>query len=497
MIFFILLILTGLFFYYHLYYKRLPYPPGPMPVPLLGNMVELALNEPGEDAHLKWHKRFGPIHTVWFGELPVINITDYKLMVEMFQRDGDAYSGRAYCMKETQEFWSATRNTKAGVVCSENELWLKSRKFMYQTLRRFGMGKDLMQQKILAEVERLTQRIDLKNDQGVAGINLPEMFDLSIGSVIYSVILGECFDKHNIHMFKQLKTFSNMHMNYVLHPFNLIQQKNFHLYKNLPGFRHYQKVTLDGWSGMMNFFDDQIREHKEFIDSIENLDSYQATDLIYQFLKEWRQKLGDDEDLIYNDQNLKVICIDSWLAGQDTVSTTLAWTVIYSVCWPECQQKLQEELDKVVGSDRLICLSDKDDLPYVNAFINETQRLANILATNLIHQTTRDVNVNGFNIPKGTAIIPQISAVLHSKEIFEDPKVFNPGRFLDESGQLKQINERQCVGESLAKAELFLMIANLFNQYRILPHGELPSLKRKFGVTTQHLPYKVQLTKRY
>jgi cytochrome P450 family 33 len=85
--------------------------------------------------------------------------------------------------------------------------------------------------------------------------------------------------------------------------------------------------------------------------------------------------------------------------------------------YPEAQRKAQEELDRVIGSDRLITMDDKKDLPYISAFVNETQRLVNVLPSNLAHQTTRDVVVEGYRIPKGTAIIPQIAAVLHDETV--------------------------------------------------------------------------------
>jgi hypothetical protein len=53
----------------------------------------------------------------------------------------------------------------------------------------------------------------------------------------------------------------------------------------LPGFKHYRQLSTKGWQFMMNFFNDQIREHKEFIDTLDDLDNYEATDMIYQFLK--------------------------------------------------------------------------------------------------------------------------------------------------------------------------------------------------------------------
>jgi cytochrome P450 len=84
---------------------------------------------------------------------------------------------------------------------------------------------------------------------------------------------------------------------------------------------------------------------------------------------------------------------------------------------PEVQQKMQEELDRVISSDRLIKVADKPDLPYCNAVVMETQRVANIISLNTLRTTSREVNIAGYVIPKGTVVVPQISVLM------ADPKV--------------------------------------------------------------------------
>jgi cytochrome P450 family 33 len=84
---------------------------------------------------------------------------------------------------------------------------------------------------------------------------------------------------------------------------------------------------------------------------------------------------------------------------------------------PEVQQKLHEELDKVIGGDRLVTLTDKSQLPYLNAVIVEIQRVSNILAINLPRRCARDVELNGYLFKKGTIVVPQISVIM------SDPKV--------------------------------------------------------------------------
>lgn len=63
-------------------------------MPLVGNALEIIKNEPGYDTFLKWAKEYGPMHTFWLGEIPIIAITDYNMIQELFVKDGDAYAGR-------------------------------------------------------------------------------------------------------------------------------------------------------------------------------------------------------------------------------------------------------------------------------------------------------------------------------------------------------------------------------------------------------------------
>jgi cytochrome P450 len=84
---------------------------------------------------------------------------------------------------------------------------------------------------------------------------------------------------------------------------------------------------------------------------------------------------------------------------------------------PECQEKMHNEIRSKVGNDRLVLMRDRIDLPYTCAVVNETLRVANLLPLNLPHKTLKDVEVNGFKIPKNTIIIPQISTVLYDDNV--------------------------------------------------------------------------------
>lgn len=177
----------------------------------------------------------------------------------------------------------------------------------------------------------------------------------------------------------------------------------------------------------------------------------------------------------FRNHQLLGVMYDMFIAGRETTSNTITWACAYVAANPRIQEKLHEELSKVIGSDRIITIEDKNNLPYINAIIQETLRIANLLLQNILHKTTKEVSINGFKIPKGTEIVDQISCVLYDENIFPEPKQFKPERFIDSEGKFIQhpavipfsVGKRSCLGEGLARMELFLVLANLFNQFKV------------------------------
>ncbi|GCB68446.1 hypothetical protein scyTo_0015222, partial [Scyliorhinus torazame] len=98
--------------------------------------------------------------------------------------------------------------------------------------------------------------------------------------------------------------------------------------------------------------------------------------------------------------------------------------------------KVHEEIDRVVGKERKPTSEDREEMPYTNAVIHETQSLGNVIPNSLPHQTYRDKEVMGYRIPKGTIIIPNLSSAMFDENIWSTPHQFNPGHFLNLEGKL-------------------------------------------------------------
>ncbi|UMM32552.1 hypothetical protein L5515_006298 [Caenorhabditis briggsae] len=109
------------------------------------------------------------------------------------------------------------------------------------------------------------------------------------------------------------------------------------------------------------------------------------------------------------------MCIDLWFGGLATTTNTTTWAISFVLHNLEVQDKIHQELDRIIGSDRLITTADKNDLPYLNAYINESQRFTNLVPLNVPHPTSRDTVINCYSIPKGTGVVAQISTVMNDE----------------------------------------------------------------------------------
>ena len=128
--------------------------------------------------------------TVWFGNVPVVTVHDSPTIYETFLKDGEAYTGR-----QSFKGSSIIRGGYAGVILTDGHLWKEHRRFALHVLRDFGLGKNLMQERILGEVTSLISDVkeDLKNGDRV--ISIQDEIDRAVGSIINALAFGQRFGR--------------------------------------------------------------------------------------------------------------------------------------------------------------------------------------------------------------------------------------------------------------------------------------------------------------
>nr|XP_042699867.1 cytochrome P450 2J4-like isoform X3 [Chrysemys picta bellii] len=209
----------------------------------------------------------------------------------------------------------------------------------------------------------------------------------------------------------------------------------------------------------------------------------------------------DDPTATFDEGNLIHTILDFFIAGTESTATTLRWALISLVLHPDVQEKVQKELDAVLGPSQLICYEDRKNLPYTNAVIHEIQRYNCIAPIGVPRQCVKDTTLLGFPVPKGTVILPNICSVLSDPEQWETPHQFNPTHFLDKDGNFMSreaflpfsAGHRVCLGERLARTQLFIFFTNLLRAFTFrLPEGVTEiNTERILGNLLQPHHYKI------
>lgn len=175
--------------------------------------------------------------------------------------------------------------------------------------------------------------------------------------------------------------------------------------------------------------------------------------------------------------------IDLFFAGVDTTANTIHWALLFLAVDPELQAKFQEEIDRVIGHSRLPETADEPKMIYTLALLQELFRHVSIAPLAVFHSAMKPVEFAGYKIPKDTMVVANLYSAHHDKGYWGDPEKFRPERFLAEDGKGLIKHEaffpfgqgkRVCVGEGIARSELFLFLTGIFQKYSVSIDPSLP-----------------------
>ncbi|XP_068949557.1 cytochrome P450 2J2-like [Petaurus breviceps papuanus] len=469
----ILLILAQ---YLHRRKQHYNYPPSPPGLPIVGNFFQMDFKNPNITIQ-KFAKKYGNVFCMHVGSLTYMTVTGLPLIKEVLVNQDQTFIDRPKVPVHFRVFKTL------GLIASNGQEWRQQRRFALMTLRNFGLGKKTLEDRIREEARYLIEAIREEKGQPFD----PHLqINNAVSNIICSITFGHRFEYHDSpfrELLKSLDTVTVLEAGWECQLYNMFPW----IMKFLPG--NHQKFFKE-WKKLESFVECVIRQHKEDLNPEETLDFIDA------YLKELSK---DNIHSSFNEKNLVFCTLDLFFAGTETTSTTLRWALLYMALYPEIQGKIQAEIDRVIGQSRQPTMADRENMPYTNAAIHEVQRMGNILPFNVPRVAIVDTTVDGYHVPKGTILMTNLTAIHKDPKEWATPETFNPEHFL-ENGKFKKreaflpfsIGKRVCLGEQLARAELFLFFTCLLQNFtfRAPPNTEL-SLDIRVGLTVSPASYQI------
>lgn len=460
------------------------YPPGPMGLPGLGHLLQVDLRDP-TNYFRKLRQRYGDVFSLQLAWTPVVVLNGPVAVHEALVTCGEDTSDRP--PMPVYEHLGIKPHCQGVIMAPYGPAWREQRRFCMSTLRNFGLGKKSLEQWVTEEAACLCAAF---SDQAGRPFSPKELLSKAVCNVIASLTHGRRFEYDDPQFIRLLGLVQAM-MQEASGPVHSVLNAVPVLLR-IPGLLDR---FFSGHKALGAVLYELETEHRRTWDPTQP-----PRDLTDAYLAEVQKAKGDPKSS-FNDENLSVVIGDLFAAGMVSSATTLDWALLLMILHPEVQRRVQQEIDEVIGQVRPPEMADQARMPFTCAVVHEVLRFASIGPLGSPHMTSRDIEVRGFLIPKGTVLFTNLSSVLKDEDTWEKPFRFYPEHFLDAQGNFVKkeafmpfsTGRRVCLGEPLARMELFLFFTCLLQRFTFsVPAGQpRPSDHGVPGTLVTPAPYQL------
>ncbi|XP_050206780.2 geraniol 8-hydroxylase-like [Mercurialis annua] len=454
-------------------------PPGPSPLPILGNLLQL-----GDQPHKSLSKLaniHGPLMTLRLGQITTVVISSAAIAKQILQTLDLNFSDRS----RPQAIQAHDHHLVSVAWMPAGPSWRNLRKICNSYLfsvQRLGSNEDLRYRKIqelLAEVREnclIGAALDIGKLAFKATLNV-------LSSNIFSLDLSDDSDSDFVNEFKEVV---RCVMDEVGKP-NVADY--FPLLAKIDPQRSKHRNTVN-IGRILDLFDRiidrrlQLREAEDYVSTNDMLDTLLV--------------LVEDDNSEMDRNSMKHLFLDLFAGGTDTTLSTLEWAMTELLRNPNALSKARAEIKQTIGKTSSLHESHIAQLPYLKAIIKETFRLHPPVPLLLPRKVGQNTETNGYMIPKDAQVLINVWHIGRDPTLWEDPGIFRPERFLksniDVKGQdFKLIpfggGRRICPGLPLATRMLHLMLGSLVHSFDWkLEDGVTPEnidMEEKFGLTLE------------
>uniref|UniRef100_A0A8B9J304 Cytochrome P450 family 1 subfamily B member 1 n=1 Tax=Amazona collaria TaxID=241587 RepID=A0A8B9J304_9PSIT len=438
-------------------------PPGPFPWPLIGNAAQL-----GSAPHLSFARlasTYGAVFQLRLGRWPVVVLNGESAIRQALVRQGAAFAGRPPF--PSFRLVSGGRSLAFG---GYSELWKLHRRAAHATVRAFSTGsrgtRHLLERHLLGEVRALVALL-VSGSAGGAFFDPSRVLLVAVANVMSALCFGRRYS-HGDGEFLRLVG-RNEQFGRAVGAGSLVDA--------LPWLQRFPSPVRAAYRA----FRDLNRDFYGFVRGkfLQHQRSLRPgaapRDMMDAFIRLQREQ-----------PRLQLEHVPATVTDIFGAKNCLEVLCMYA--------KMQEEVDRIVGRDRLPCAEDQPHLPYITAFLYESMRFSSFVPVTIPHATTANTFIMGYLIPKDTVIFINQWSVNHDPAKWSNPEDFDPSRFLDENGFINKdltssvmifsLGKRRCIGEELSKVQLFLFTSILVHQCNFIANpNEDPKMDFTYGLT--------------
>ncbi|KAI9570682.1 cytochrome P450 [Boletus coccyginus] len=432
--------------------KGYPLPPGPTALPLLGSALSISPKEPWL-TYTEWKAKYGNIVYTRLLNTDVVVLNSPSVVTELLEKRSQIYSDRPFIA--TTEPYGHDCNF---VFSRYGEHWRLCRRIFHQSFR--------------AEASVTLRPMQLRRARQMIlnMIDDPEEYPFHCSLYSAGIAMSSVYD-------------------YEIKPQNdpIVSIINRFLHISFPALTPEKAVILEAFPFLLyipdwlpgSWIKREAREaatlRNKMIETpfqyvrkrMESRDN-RSDAMVFDHLT--RMEQFDGSYRIEYEAALKYASITAFIGSAETTSSTIMTFTLAMVKNPRVWKCAQAEIDAVVGIDRLPEFEHRNSLPYVDAIMRETFRWKLVAPLGVPHATISNNIYNGFYIPKGATIIPNVWGMFYDEARYPNPEVFSPERFLDTQGFLTKDNpgdilfgfgRRACPGRHVADASIWSAIVTM------------------------------------
>ncbi|KAJ5806280.1 Cytochrome P450 [Penicillium pulvis] len=490
---FVAIIFLIIYILIHDFFLWLRLPPGPTPIPFLGNKFIIPSSSPWIQFE-KWSHKYGPIFTLWIGRRPTIIISDPNIAVDLLEKRSTKFSSRPRFVVMGELYWD-----NAGILVQPyGKEWQVRRRMLHQALNSSALRLYKPVQE--AEAARLCGSL----------LNRPEdyegLIDRFTASVVFSIAYGHRIDSMTSKMIRQRLEFMQYSAS--------LNVPGRYLVETMPWLKYIPNIFTPWKAEIQRRGREEAAVNMNLLNQVKDELSTAklSSDIPNSLSKLLLQARAADPTSfgIISERDFSFVPASLFGAGSDTTASTLCTAILMLVINPQIQAIAHAELDHVIGSTRLPAFTDEDNLPYIKALCQETLRIRPVAVLGgTPHANSVSDTYNGYFIPKGTTILSNSWAINLNTSYYPNPHRFNPLRFLScDSSQLPYVpafsdedlaelspekihpakeghssfgwGRRICPGAGLAHNSLFIALVRLLWVFQFEPEREHDGSERVY-----------------